>query len=937
MNLKSKYLGAVSLVAVLGASAQATWFNECIDPENTMPYSADYNTMSIGTAITAITIGTGGTVTYGGQNGPCYAPQARTLDAAGRFSFGAGPVGSVQSNFDNSMAYTVGWPVDAAGDYTFARISVGDGDPANSELFGDGGVGAAFIGLSNRYAIVNWSGTGYSVELEVRSLADAMRMRWRFTNTGADSQTLGLFWASYMGMRSVFGTVDSQTGADQFNSILGTNSGTPKSVDGYVGYTIFPDGRPIRQEMKRTLNSDPFPEWVKFMAGQTEAYGLRLDNVAPPETADASSADLVIVGNHRGPVSGLTFDNNIRINVAGDQTGLAESADIGLNEVCVVQRFPGQVIAPGGSNDIVHYVRTAWGVSDYNLPYAATLDAPRLVSFPGFGNNNQTPNPMTVRVWLDNQYAEIEKSIQLHNVSCTITLPDGLSLAPGEQQTKIIPIIEPREVSSMDWSIVSDGKTYGDLPITVSVGPLPGGSKTLSTSIRISARPVMSLNDSPNMVTFPYQFGDSNLDAILGLTSGVDYVAYQWDAELRGYQPVQSVQRGVGYWVIPINPLVDHQLINAGIPSDTNSGGLLVNLKSGWNLIGNPYNHIVPIKHLVGVAEASPQNALSWSDLVANQFVSGAITQFVQDPSLPGGGGYVINADANALLQPHEAFWVFVETAQPVRLVWPPVFQETLPNSGRAEGSVWTQNDRAWHLQLSARSELGHDASNYVGVIRDKKLAEEYRVPEAPTAPGTLMSLAIVDNFQGQPSRMAQAISDRNGKNEWKVEVRAEQAGTITLTWPNLPSIPRGMRVKLTDEATGEKRDLRMSSGYTFTMNAPGVRTFTVTAEPGGSNRPVIGNVIVTPSGRAGNSPVVINYALSADALVTVRVLSATGKEVFTVTRGRADSAGENSVTWTLKDNANRAVAPGVYNIEIIAETPAGDRVRKLVPVNVIR
>src|SRR5690606_18435405 len=113
---------------------------------------------------------------------------------------------------------------------------------------------------------------------------------------------------------------------------------------------------------------------------------------------------------------------------------------------------------------------------------------------------------------------------------------------------------------------------------------------------------------------------------------------------------------------------------------------------------------------------------------------------------------------------------------------------------------------------------------------------------------------------------------------------------------------------------------------------------FNVTVEQAGSSRPVIGNVIVTNDGRdVANSPITINYSLSADALVTVRVLSSTGKEVFTVTRGRSDSAGENSATWTLRDNANRAVAPGTYNVEISAETPNGERVRKIVPVNVIR
>ncbi len=99
----------------------------------------------------------------------------------------------------------------------------------------------------------------------------------------------------------------------------------------------------------------------------------------------------------------------------------------------------------------------------------------------------------------------------------------------------------------------------------------------------------------------------------------------------------------------------------------------------------------------------------------------------------------------------------------------------------------------------------------------------------------------------------------------------------------------------------------------------------------------MIGNVVVARTSRDNNAPISVNYSLSADALVTVRILSGTGKEIYSVTHGRADNAGDNSVTWTLRDSANRAVAPGTYKIEILAETPDGERVRKIVPVNVIR
>jgi flagellar hook assembly protein FlgD len=130
---------------------------------------------------------------------------------------------------------------------------------------------------------------------------------------------------------------------------------------------------------------------------------------------------------------------------------------------------------------------------------------------------------------------------------------------------------------------------------------------------------------------------------------------------------------------------------------------------------------------------------------------------------------------------------------------------------------------------------------------------------------------------------------------------------------------------------------MRTSSGYTFSATANSTREFKVQMDIGGAVRAVIGNLVVTRSGRDRNSPFTINYTLSSAASTTIRILGNNGKEVFTVTRGRADNAGENSATWNLKDNANRSVAPGTYRVEIVATTSEGDNVRRIVPVNVIR
>ncbi|MCB0825198.1 MAG: hypothetical protein KDC26_03335 [Armatimonadetes bacterium] len=914
-----KLIGILTAGALSAVSFGQGWAGVCIDPMNTMPYTIDYAINTVVDPLIGVSIGVTGTATWGGQTGPCYAP-ARNLDASGRFAFGVGAIGSVQSTFDDNMALTTGWPIDPVGDFCFALITQDGDDPANGELFGDNGLITAYVGFSNRYQVAIWAGTGSQVEVRAKVLGDAVRLGWTLNNTDTVDHTMGLIWVMYHGMIS---QAPDSTGAQvAFSNLTGPSKFT---AERYIGHAYFQENRPIRIWEKRFGSNTNYPNKYRALFGQSENYGFQLDLVPPAIAPDSTRTSEIIVGSH----TGVGLGNGVSFSVFGDPTGLAESADVNYRQMSMATKYPGELVPAGGSRQVVQYIRTSWGISDYTDPYTVVLDAPKVVNYVGAGQN---PNPMQVRLWIDNQYATIDKEVPLHNVRCIINLPDGLSLAPGETQEKQVSIVNPNQLVPIDWQVVSDGETFGDLPINVTIAPLPGPSKSLTQVVRVASVPTISLAAGANMVSFPYIFADTSLDNILQMQTGVDYLAFRYDQDSRTYQPVTSIERGIGYWIVPTNPVNSYDLPGASYDPNSPTGGLLVNLKKGWNMIGNPYNYGVPVSHLIGVAEDSPSNSMTWAELVQNNFISSSMQFFDPDTN-----SYLFTQGSDFVIEPHKAYWVFVRTFQPIRIIWPPLFQEGLPFSGRGVADQWKQTDREWRLKLSARSQAGYDSENYVGVVADKSRAQQLSVPKAPQAPGQNLELAIMDEMDGEVTRMAQAINDRVGRQSWTARVKVEEAGEVTLTWPTMASVPRGMRLRLEDNLTGEKRDLRTTSGYTFRMDQAGTREFTITAEPGGSNKPVIGNVTVLPAGKGPNSPVVINYALSADALVTVRVLSASGKEVFTVTRGRAENSGENSVQWTLRDNANRAVAPGTYRVEILAETPNGERVRKLVPVNVVR
>lgn len=933
MRKWSIFAGLVGLAAVLpgAAFAQRGWVFECIDPENTSPFSDDYGFQNLENDLIGVTIGGSGTVTHGGQSGPCFAP-ARTLDAAGRLGFYSGQVGSVQTDFDNYLSYTFGAPFEAMGDYGFVRILKGDNTTGSSVLFGDGGLNTLFRGLSNRYVVAIWQDGDVNANLQVRVIGDAVRLRWRLTNLTADSQNLGLLFAQYTGLMTSFGQTDSQTGANVALTGRTGLSGIPKiTADGYNGMINLPTGRPLRNEQHLRSTSPRFPNYVDFAFGQTEYYGMRIENVPSTGFQDATSADQITIGNWGGMLVG----NGARQSVFGDGTGLVESADIGVGEYCFLQRFPVAAVPAGQSREVVHYVRNTWSVGNYQDPYMTVVDAPKLLGTDANGVNGLANNPMTIRVYIDNQFAENDKEVNLSNTRIRLILGNGLNLAAGEVDSKIIPTIVPNGISSVDFSVVADGIVFGDIPFQVEVTPDPGPVRLISSSIQVAAVPRLTRDAGPTMVGMPYTFNDASLNAILGLQSGIDYQAYRWEPRSEEYVPVASPVRGQGYWIIFANPFVG-QLLGAALAEDAGVGGLRTPMYKGWNLISNPYNYPVKLGDLNIVASTTVgSSVLSWPEAVANGVVSGSLAYYINDGSGTPYYDYVSSPDA--FIAPMQAYWLFTPSFDSIQVSWPPVFTPGLPNSGRSSEPRFEQSDRQWRLQLTARSSEGADLKNFIGAAQDSKTADALDILKPPAAPGSAFNLSVVDSHRGQESRMAQAIKPRAGKLSWNIEVKADKAGDVTVAWPNIASLPKNLRFRLTDPATGLVRDLRSTSSYTVSMAEAGTRVLTVTAEQGGTTKALIGAVAVGRDGRDTSGPVTISYTLSANASVSVRILSASGKEVFTVTRGRSDSAGENTATWTLKDNANRSVAPGVYRAEILAESETGDRVRRIVPINVIR
>lgn len=913
-------------MAVVSGSAFAQDWSICIDPENTQPRSTDHFAIGQQNILTVSATGVSGTTAYFGDDGPCQAGVV-TAEMRGGSGFAIGTEGTVQDQnwpdpgntfIDEFMVLTFGMPQDPARPFQKTAISVNGA----RTLFGANGLGF-FVGASDRYYQITTTNDGIAVRLRVNVIGDASRYEWQLTNTSTtDTRNVGLWWAQMMGMLSVF--PDSTGAAASHNQRGG----------GKNGFVLLPSGRPPVTDVRfnRLLDPNSFPAYAEFLFSQSTPVGLRVDNGPSPQTrdangnSDATDVDEFVLGN-TGQVVG--FDTTD----IGD--GITEDTGF-LGDVGYIQKYNEQPVLPGESRTIVQYFRSPWGNGNYSGLYTAVVDAPRLVSSDPDGLNGLAPNPMTIRVYIDNAqgFARAGNEISLQDVSITLSFPTNqLSLAPGEVATKNITSVAARQMRFVDFTVEADGIEFGDLPYRVAINSTPGGSKTIDGFVRVSTTPKLNVVTDAQLVSMPWRVDDTSWEAILGLQAPEDFRAYRWDPQQQGYVVASSAQRGFGTWIVSnaeFGP-VDIQG-NPSVPSDIPTGAPNIQLKSGWNMIGNPYPYAIPLAQIIGVPAGSSSGVRTWNELVSSGFVGSALVYY--DTQL---ADYVFVQGNEAVLLPNRGYWVFVNTQQDLTLSYPAVFAPGLPGSTRRATNPWPQTDRQWRLQLAVRSDKSQDTQNYLGVAATKQEATALRLPEIPMTPVQNVSVSIEEMVNGKAMRMSQAYVEKASRRTWKIVATTTEATTATLTFPNLSTVPRNVRFRLTDLATNEVRDLRQLSGYAFTTNGAANREFQLEMIPGGTSRAVIGNVVVSQPGRNRQAPFTIKYTLSNDASTTIRILSGSGKEVFTVARGRADRTGENEAVWTMRDNANRLVAPGSYRVEILAETAEGERVRKTIPVNVIR
>lgn len=936
---------ATALALTLGAAGTANaqkvpygpfddvW--QCVDPTvtNPKPYSDNYNSFQYFDDLIGITVGIAGTVNF---SKVCWPPNGITVGAAGRIGFYVGPLGSVQDTayggapIDDWMLMTYGGPVGVGGNWGYGKSVRTAADGATTRTaFGQNAIDEYFYGASDRYFVIGTTNDNIRITLRVDVLGDANRLQWTFLNQGV-SASIGFDFGQWVYLEN-FQWAASAT----FVDVPGLR---PLTTDRRFSRT--PDD-PTHQDPEFPIST--MPPYVNFGITRATAYGLNLPLQPTTAIPDLTPVDILDIGKIGdgwllGPKTGDSrpmpaFDFKSPKPLLGDTSFIESDA------TSYVQRWLPLPVNQGATRVITAYYRSTWGVSDYDKPYSAVVDTPKVVGVQNANPDQFTPNPMVVRVYVDNTrgFSTVDQAIQLNDVRVTLNLPQGMSDAADATHTRVrmvrtINRVNPQTMNFVDFNVYVDPTLYGVQQYNVKIEPNPGIAKTLTGTINVASQPNLEVKAGANLVTAPWTFtGGNSWQSILSnpadnhpLVPDLQYQAYEWNAAQQAYVLQTSPRRGFGTWLISTvdatyektDPSTNETITHTGIkqlfsspttPNDLVSGADLILLRPGWNLIANPYNYSIPLGQIVGVSETDPRNSQTFQQLANSNIVNSALAYWDSNTQ-----SYKFTSGFADLLVPNRGYWLYVSSASNLTISYPPVNTAFVPVQPDDPFPFMSQ----WSLRLTARNARGMDDQNLIGAASDAAMARKGSLLKPPVAP---VSDAISGSFIENNRGFANAFKPDAKVQEWTWSVYTKKAGTTTISWPAQLNVPKKVNLTLIDTATNRSYDMRQVQSLSYVANTQSTHVFRIVADkttlPTG---PVLGTVTATRANSASTTPFQIKYNLAYEANTTVRVLQGS-KVIATLRNNAAETGGDKLALWTLVDSSNKKVGKGSYTIEVSA------------------
>ncbi|MFN7018045.1 MAG: FlgD immunoglobulin-like domain containing protein [Fimbriimonadales bacterium] len=866
----------------------------CGCPDNQNPVSDDYRAIVINNRVLGATLGLSGTVTWLTGCFPIENANCTTRPAEGSIQLGTAEGSSLLSDSDIAMTSGYPWGVYPGGIYITLQATR-EGQTQTFVWGREGGptviFSQAWPGASGYYIRRIWNVEGWDTDLRIDLIQSVARISLRVRNSGDTAASLALRLAS-----------DVETGVE---------AGFDPNGASRPPYVYVQGQRPIKVDTD--LRGVQIPNAIEFYLGRGNLPGSSRYLLRPVKGfEDQTPIDRLVIGKWFF-VQGTSIWEPVLF------------PDSFISDVAINLFVNARNFAPGQTREFVFYVTLTPVDLDVQPPIALGVEALPVIE-PDQQNLGQLAQGGRFRVYANvtNQYFIVGREIDLTNVAVDISLPSGLSLAPGQNRTRTIPRLAPGQTVSVSWDVIADPTTVGFTTIRVSVQAPPAPTKSVARTILVSATANRKLQSGFQIVSIPFTM-TGTLDEVLNLP--VAYQAKRWNPERELYETIDTIQPGQGFWLyLPGEAMTaNYDASKLQFPSGVFDTSVPVPLKKGWNQIGNPYPYPLVLGQVVVVASSDPRRSLSFFEAAQRGVVRGVLYYWDEFT-----GEYKFTSDPNTPLLPHRGYWI--KCAEDVEFVYPPVF---LPGTGfggiiTRSASELENRPNDWRLQIVARTSRGLDTQNFIGISSTRRAGD---IEEPPTPlPERPVNLTILKSGTGTP--LMQEIRPSANRQQFDLLVEAAAGEEVTLTFPNLNTVPQGYRLRLTDLNTGRTVDLRTTTEYRFVST--GRTRLQLTVERAARTGALITSLSVSSAGRGANS-VAISYVLADNAQTSIQILGADGRPVANLHRGRAATRGVNTVAWNLRDDQGRAVPPGTYQVQVEARTEDGQVARATRPLVLTR
>jgi hypothetical protein len=453
------------------------------------------------------------------------------------------------------------------------------------------------------------------------------------------------------------------------------------------------------------------------------------------------------------------------------------------------------------------------------------------------------------------------------------------------------------------------------------------------------------------MVSLPFKPLAGNLNSVvsaLGLTNNTALIA-QYRQDITGddkylrFPSLPPYQPGYSVWTNFTNSVNSNNL--RGERTD-NQKYITVPLQFGWTQIGPPYTANLNINTDLQFQYLGADVA-NYTEAITRGWIAAGVIGFqplagYQDITTTTNTNFPLNT-----LEVWKGYWIRVLVTEGLTITYANPNNRAARIPTRAASPISDPN--SWKLTLSVRDQNGTESGATFGQASNG--SDTYNPAVHAASPPLITRSAMLgvrfphpewsDDWSGGNAEFLTDIRKIGTRSVWNATVTTPEAEKdYTLFWNNTRTLPRGVRLLLTDKDSGQKILMNSSSSYTFRASKGAMtRHFEIMAEPRNAGRVRVFNVsaIVNPAGGTRSNPTVtLGYELSGAAETTIHVRR-NGRIIRTLGVTRAAGTGANQLVWDTRDNGGQPVPAGAYMVEITAKTPEGDTTRAIAPLLLTR